>query len=242
MSSAAVTRGRADRLRESINNQIEDESRKKSLIDALDSEQIGVAAYRGQTEELQKLLPQIRLKEVRARAMAEIAILLEKKGDHDEALKLLDDAQALIKVDLKSQHALTNIYSPSHAIAMTRPRDRRALITFEKDGVLLDRDFPRSARHAAGRLDDALGVAWISGIEGDAVGSQLAGEDRDLHGDTENPRTVTGCLTQPKVFGDGPMLLKMRRAGEPTHRNDDGGRARDGSGHLSMPSDSSCFY
>src|SRR5207249_11056699 len=46
-----------------------------------------------------------------------------------------------IKVDLKSQHALTNIYSPSHSIAMTRPSDRRAVITFEKDAALLDRDF-----------------------------------------------------------------------------------------------------
>jgi Ca-activated chloride channel family protein len=46
-----------------------------------------------------------------------------------------------IKVDLKGQHALTNIYSPSHAITMTRPSDRRALITFEKDAAVLDRDF-----------------------------------------------------------------------------------------------------
>src|SRR5262245_15574329 len=38
-----------------------------------------------------------------------------------------------INVDLKSQHALTNIYSPSHPITMTRPSDRRAVITFEKD-------------------------------------------------------------------------------------------------------------
>jgi hypothetical protein len=35
--------------------------------------------------------------------MAEIAILLEKKGEHDEALKLLDEAQTLIKVDLRSE-------------------------------------------------------------------------------------------------------------------------------------------
>ncbi len=46
-----------------------------------------------------------------------------------------------INVDLKSQHPLTNIYSPSHAITMTRPSDRRALISFEKDAALLDRDF-----------------------------------------------------------------------------------------------------
>jgi Ca-activated chloride channel family protein len=46
-----------------------------------------------------------------------------------------------INVDLKSQHPLTNIYSPSHPITMTRPSDRRAVITFEKDQALLDRDF-----------------------------------------------------------------------------------------------------
>src|SRR5437588_760093 len=46
-----------------------------------------------------------------------------------------------IHVDLKSQHSLTNIYSPSHSITMTRPDDRRALISFEKEAALLDRDF-----------------------------------------------------------------------------------------------------
>jgi len=131
----AVMNGRAARLRESINNQIEDESRKKSLTDALDSEQIGFAAYRGQTDELQKLLPQIRLKEARGRAMAELAVLLEKKGDHDEALKLLDDAQALIKVDLKSDtqsDALMTLMlasalvDPPRAFAMVEPIIDRA--------------------------------------------------------------------------------------------------------------------
>jgi Ca-activated chloride channel homolog len=46
-----------------------------------------------------------------------------------------------VNVDLRSQHPLTNIYSPSHAITMTRPSDRRAVISFEKDAALLDRDF-----------------------------------------------------------------------------------------------------
>src|SRR2546423_1787680 len=35
-----------------------------------------------------------------------------------------------ISVDLKSQHALTNLYSPSHPIAMTRPSDRRGISPF----------------------------------------------------------------------------------------------------------------
>ncbi|MEP6706077.1 MAG: hypothetical protein ABJC05_01080 [Pyrinomonadaceae bacterium] len=117
----AVMRGRADALRESINNQIEDDSRRKRMIDSLDSEQIGFAAYRGQTEELQKLLPQIRLKEVRARAMAEIAVLLEKKGDHDEAVNLLDAAQALVKVDLQSETQSDALMSVMLAAALVDP-------------------------------------------------------------------------------------------------------------------------
>ncbi|MCC6420962.1 MAG: VWA domain-containing protein [Gemmataceae bacterium] len=46
-----------------------------------------------------------------------------------------------LRVDLRSQHALTNIYSPTHAIAMTRPSDRQAVVTFAKEQALLDRDF-----------------------------------------------------------------------------------------------------
>lgn len=46
-----------------------------------------------------------------------------------------------LKVNLKSQHPLQNIYSPTHAITMTRPNDREAIIGFEKDQALLERDF-----------------------------------------------------------------------------------------------------
>ena len=67
--------------------------------------------------------------------MAELAVLLEKKGDHDEALKLLDDAQALIKVDLKSEtqsEALmalmlaSALVDPPRAFAMVEPIIDRA--------------------------------------------------------------------------------------------------------------------
>ena len=46
-----------------------------------------------------------------------------------------------IAVNLKSQHPIQNIYSPSHAITTTRPSDRQAVIGFEKDQAVLDRDF-----------------------------------------------------------------------------------------------------
>ena len=46
-----------------------------------------------------------------------------------------------LNVTLKSQHPIQNIYSPSHAITMTRPSDRQATIGFAKEQAIVDRDF-----------------------------------------------------------------------------------------------------
>src|SRR5262249_49893635 len=46
-----------------------------------------------------------------------------------------------VNVSLKAQHPITNVYSPTHAITVTRPNDRQAQVAFEKDQALLDRDF-----------------------------------------------------------------------------------------------------
>ena len=100
--SLAVSRNRADSLRETINTEVSDETQRKALIDSLDAEEIGSAVYQGNVDALQKLLPTIRLKEQRALAMAELAMILEKKGRHEEALKSLQDARPLIKIDFNS--------------------------------------------------------------------------------------------------------------------------------------------
>jgi Ca-activated chloride channel family protein len=59
-----------------------------------------------------------------------------------------------IKVSLKSQHPIQNIYSPSHAITMIRPNERQAEIGFEKDQAALDRDF--QLYYTAGTKDVGL--------------------------------------------------------------------------------------
>jgi Ca-activated chloride channel family protein len=46
-----------------------------------------------------------------------------------------------LNVRLKSQHPITNVYSPSHAITMRRPSEREAVIGFEKSEANLDHDF-----------------------------------------------------------------------------------------------------
>ena len=133
--SVAVARNRADALRETINTEVSDETQRKALIDSLDAEEIGSAVYQGNVEELQKLLPSIRLKEQRALAMAELAMILEKKERHEEALKLLQDARPLVKIDFNSDTqsraflALLMAYAlidPPQAFAMAEPIIDRA--------------------------------------------------------------------------------------------------------------------
>ena len=45
------------------------------------------------------------------------------------------------KATIKSQHPIENVYSPTHAISLTRPSDREVNVKFERNQGLLDKDF-----------------------------------------------------------------------------------------------------
>ncbi|MBI2803552.1 MAG: VWA domain-containing protein [Planctomycetes bacterium] len=62
-----------------------------------------------------------------------------------------------INLTLKSQHPLTNIYSPSHPITIQRPNDKEAVIGFEKNQAILSRDF--QLFYQAGTKDIGLTAA-----------------------------------------------------------------------------------
>ena len=59
-----------------------------------------------------------------------------------------------INVNMKSQHPLQNIYSPTHAIQVTRKNDKEAKIAFNKDEGTLDRNF--ILYYTAGKKDVGL--------------------------------------------------------------------------------------
>ena len=124
----AILRRRADALREFIKNDIEDDSLQRSLMDDLDTQQITAATVRGDADELRTLLPRVRRTEERARAMAEIAVVLEKKGDHDEAVRLLDEARTLIKVDFESETQSNALLALVAAYAVVEPPKAFAII------------------------------------------------------------------------------------------------------------------
>jgi hypothetical protein len=129
-ASKAVARGEGDRYRELINSQIENEDERKTALDSLNNEQMYFDLSHGKTDDLDKLLPLIRAREQRAMAMSQLAIMLEKKDRHEDAVKLLDDARALVKVDLtneKESNALLavmlgySLVDPPKAFALIEP-------------------------------------------------------------------------------------------------------------------------
>ena len=108
----AAARGSADSFRDLANKEIKNEDERGKVLDLLDAEQITIAAYQKKIDELKDLLPKIRRKEQRARAMVETALLVKEQGEDAEASTLLDEAAGLIKADFKSEtqtHALLSL-------------------------------------------------------------------------------------------------------------------------------------
>src|SRR5262245_13603754 len=56
-----------------------------------------------------------------------------------KATRTLDEFS--LKATIKSQHAVQNVYSPTHAVNVKRKNDREVTIDFERNQALLDKDF-----------------------------------------------------------------------------------------------------
>lgn len=126
-ASRAVAGGDVDRYRELINN-LDDETQRKLAVDALDREQMYDDIARGKTDDLEKLVGLIRDKEQRAIAMSELALQLEQKDQHDAAVKLLDEARPLVKVDLTNDAQSSALLAVMLACALVDPAKGFAMI------------------------------------------------------------------------------------------------------------------
>ena len=123
----AVAQGKTDWFREVMNKQEMNGETRAHIIDSLDYEEIGTAVMRKQIDQLQKLLPKIRRKEERARAMAELALLLQEKDEKEEASSMLDEAATLIKTDLTDDKQTNALLTLLCAFAVLDPPKAFAL-------------------------------------------------------------------------------------------------------------------
>jgi len=123
----AVARGNTDAFREFLSKEVSDSGERRKVLDYLDAEEISTAAGRKQIDQLRKLLPKIERKEERARAMAELAVLLKEKGEDAEAVTLLDEAGTMIKMNLKDEKQTNALLSLLCAYAVVDPGKAFAL-------------------------------------------------------------------------------------------------------------------
>jgi len=123
----AVAQGKTDEFRDFVSKEVTNGEDRKKILDSLDGEEISAAAGRKQLDELRKLLPKIRRKEERARAMAELAIMLKEKGEDEEASTLLDEAATLIKSDLNDDKQTNVLLTLLCAYAIVDPPKAFAL-------------------------------------------------------------------------------------------------------------------
>ncbi|HEU4834274.1 MAG TPA: hypothetical protein VFS90_07665 [Pyrinomonadaceae bacterium] len=123
----AVARGQSDAFREFVGKEVSEKDERRKIFDFLDTEEISTAAGRKQLDHLRQLLPKIERKEERARAMAELAIMLKEKGEDTEAAALLDDAASLIKTNLTDERQTNALLSLLSAYAIVDPAKAFAL-------------------------------------------------------------------------------------------------------------------
>lgn len=123
----AVARGTADSFRDLVSKEIKDDGEREKVLERLDAEQISLAAHRKQIDELKELLPKIRRKEERARAMVETALILKEQGEDAAAVAWLDEAAAMIKADWKSETQTNALLTLLSAYALIDPPKAFAL-------------------------------------------------------------------------------------------------------------------
>ena len=116
----AVARGNTDAFREFVGKEVSDSERQK-VLDLLDVEEINMAVDRKKLDYLRSLVPKIERKEERARAMAELAMLLKEKGEDAEAASLLEEAATMIKTNLKDEKQTNALLSLLCAYAVVDP-------------------------------------------------------------------------------------------------------------------------
>ena len=123
----AIVQGKTDSFRGFLNKEVDDSGERSKILDALDTEEISNAVFRKRVDDLRKLLPKITRKEERARAMAELAVMLKEKGEDEEASSLLDDAATLIKTDLTDEKKTNALLTLLCAYAIVDPPKAFAL-------------------------------------------------------------------------------------------------------------------
>lgn len=175
----------------------------------------------GLLEYMDNNLLKLRVFPVPPKGDQKIAISYTSVAESDHGLveyryPLKNDAKAAetlekfaINVTMKSQHPLQNIYSPSHAITISRPNDREAKVGFEKDQASLDRDF--QLFYTMGSKDVGLTSIAHRPSGGDGYFMLLVSPRAELSKEQQIPRDMVFVLDTSGSMR-GKRIIQARNA------------------------------
>lgn len=122
-----------------------------------------------------------------------------------------------LKVSLETKQPLKSIYSPSHALEITRDGDRRASVGFEARDTRPDTDF--RLFHAVEPRDD-LGLGMLLHRDGEeGTFALLAAPPTEAHGDAIVAKDVVFVIDTSGSMAEGDKLGQARKALEFCLRN-----------------------
>ncbi len=119
--------------------------------------------------------------------------------------------QFSIDVSIKSQHNVTNVYSPTHAITVRRVNDKEVNVSFDKQQGLLDRDF----QMFYGTGKDAVGLTMLTHrpiAAEKGYFTLLISPKVEMSKDFQVPRDVVMVLDTSGSMRDNGKIEQARKA------------------------------
>ncbi len=115
-----------------------------------------------------------------------------------------------MRIRIRSDRPIRNVYSPTHEIDVTRPSEKEAVVGFERDRAPLDRDF----RLLYGVSDDDVGMSLLTFRDDDAetgVFLLLVSPKREIDEEDVLPKDVVFVVDTSGSM-KGAKLRQARRA------------------------------
>ncbi|HKC66483.1 MAG TPA: hypothetical protein VKB86_22760 [Pyrinomonadaceae bacterium] len=126
--SKMIKEGDLEHARQLVNEKVQDETRRKQMLEQLDKAEMVVAAEQGKIEQARKSLATLRTNEERVTLLTQLAMGAAAKGDKKTALKLLDEASGMINQRAKNIYQLGAQLLVAHAYAGLDPQRSFAIL------------------------------------------------------------------------------------------------------------------
>jgi len=126
-----------------------------------------------------------------------------------KATSTLDDFT--LKLTLKSQQPILNVYSPTHAISITRTNDKEVIVGFEKHQAILDKDF--QVFYTTSQKDIGLTTLLHRPVSGqDGYFLMLISPRAELANEQQVPRDLVFVLDTSGSMREDGKLDQAKRA------------------------------